>query len=479
MNRSMLGRIAITSLALGLATVACTPHAGMSPQAASAKAPKAERMAAKQAAKARDALSHNKALAAVSAAEDAVALMPQDAGYRMLLGQAYLASGRFASAETSFQDSLTLSSDQPKATFDLALAEVAQGKGDAAQGRLKTLSGSIPAADLGLAITLAGDHQGGIAMLIDAARKQDATARTRQNLALAYALDGHWREARAVAMQDTPPDRLNDQLSGWAAMAGPNGGARQVAAMLGVSPVADPGLPSKLALNVPAAGAPPVALASADAAPASDVTPVSLASADAAPLPASAEESALPVAPAPAVAVAAPEAAPVAPVAAPVRMAADTASAPVTPAMLAAEPAPAPATPVMLASAPARQSAPLLRAPKSPVRKAVFTPVAAGNGEFAVQLGAFARAGAIETAWGQASRKAPALSAYSPAQARFQLAGASLSRLSITGFKSREDAAKLCGAVKARGGDCFVRAIAGDAPLEWVHRDTGTQVASR
>jgi hypothetical protein len=325
----------------------------------------------------------------------------------------------------AFRDSLALSPDRPKAQFDLALAEVAQGQGAAAQAGLRQLDGAIPAADLGLALALAGDRPGGIAMLAKAVRQPDATARTRQNLALAYALDGRWDEARAMAMQDTAPDRLAGQLASWAAMAGPNAGPMQVAAMLGVSPVADPGLPTQLAL----AAAP-------------DASPPMLAAA---------------VAPASA---------------APDRLAlAGSAAVTLIPARL-----PAPATPVVLASAPPPRSAPLLRAPRSASVSAPFHRAARA---FVVQLGAFARDGAIGAAWDRMARRAPALAAYSPAQARFQVAGASLVRLSITGFSRREDAARLCDAVKAHGSHCFVRAVAGDAPLEWVRRDTGTQLASR
>ena len=41
-----------------------------------------------------------------------------------------------------------------------------------------------------------------------AARAPGATARTRQNLALAYAMTGDWRRARAVAAQDLSPAEL-------------------------------------------------------------------------------------------------------------------------------------------------------------------------------------------------------------------------------------------------------------------------------
>ena len=60
------------------------------------------------------------------------------------------------------------------------------------------------------------------------------------------------------------PDRLDDRLASWAALAQPQaGGLAQVAAMLGVKPVSDPGLPTALALAAPSPAAAPVALAAA------------------------------------------------------------------------------------------------------------------------------------------------------------------------------------------------------------------------
>ena len=70
------------------------------------------------------------------------------------------------------------------------------------EGALNTLQAAddaISAGDKGLALALAGDADGGIALLQSAARAEGATSRTRQNLALAYAIAGKWREARAIA----------------------------------------------------------------------------------------------------------------------------------------------------------------------------------------------------------------------------------------------------------------------------------------
>src|SRR5690606_16281944 len=81
--------------------------------------------------------------------------------------------------------------------------------------------------------------------------------------------------------------QLNDRLARWATLARPDAAQTRVASLLGVSPVADPGQPTRLALSQPTA---PVETAVAEAAPvdvAMPAAPVRLAAipAPAAPAP--------------------------------------------------------------------------------------------------------------------------------------------------------------------------------------------------
>ena len=85
-------------------------------------------------------------------------------------------------------------------------------------------------------------------MLEPAALARGADARVRQNLALAYALAGDWLKARTTAAQDISPAQLGARMEQWAALAQPDAGSTRVAALLGVTPVADPGQPVRLAL---------------------------------------------------------------------------------------------------------------------------------------------------------------------------------------------------------------------------------------
>src|SRR3546814_17422046 len=62
------------------------------------------------------------------------------------------------------------------------------------------------------ALALAGDAEGSLYVLSQAARAEGAEARTRQNFALALALSGRWAQARIVASQDLSPDKLEGRM---------------------------------------------------------------------------------------------------------------------------------------------------------------------------------------------------------------------------------------------------------------------------
>ncbi|MFL6722843.1 MAG: tetratricopeptide repeat protein, partial [Sphingomicrobium sp.] len=200
--------------------------------------------------KAQLALAANDVAGAVPLAERAVERSPQDAGYRALLGNCYLAAGRFASAEAAFRDALSIYANQPQVVLKLALVQIALGKNDEATLLLAEARGMLDASDAGLALALAGDPQGAIAILEPAARAVGADARTRQNLALAYAFAGDWTQARTVAAQDVPADQIDSRVQQWMVLAKPARASDQVAALIGIQPVVnDPGQPVRLALN--------------------------------------------------------------------------------------------------------------------------------------------------------------------------------------------------------------------------------------
>ena len=422
---------------------------------------------------------------AISFAERAVEYKPDDAMFRAILGNAYFAAGRFASAETAFQDSLALSTNQPQVILKLALVTIALGKNNSAINLLQSAQELLDPADFGLALALAGRPDDAAAVLDAAAREVSADARVRQNLALAHALAGDWSMARTVAEQDLPADQVEARVQQWMAFAKPVRPSDQVASLTGITPVMiDEGQPVRLALV-----AQPTREAAADPAP--NVAPdVETASAEV-PVPAPVVEQAAPEAvPVVAIAAAMPAYVPAAPVgnietaSAPADVPAQDAapvmaSAPIAqevpqeialPAVAIAAAMPVAAAPVVVDAEP-ESSGPGLSAeaempmPRkaAPVRRASLPVITAGGP--VVQLGAFSNRGNVESAWTRYSAKYPALRNYRPATARFEKGESTVYRLSVAGFGSSREAQSFCATLKRSGGNCFVRSSGGDQPV--------------
>jgi hypothetical protein len=208
------------------------------------------------------------------AAEDAALSNPQHAPYRLALGAAYLAAGRFQSAEQALNDALLLDPDVAGADMRLVLVQIALGKKADALARLSAIKTAGREADIGLALALAGDIERARGLLSDAARDDRATPRLRQNLAFVEALAGNWASAAAIAVQDVPPEQMADRLRRWATIVQlRDTPALQLGALVGVVPQNDPGMPLQLALADRTAGT--ATLASSDTAektpPAADI----------------------------------------------------------------------------------------------------------------------------------------------------------------------------------------------------------------
>ncbi len=191
-------------------------------------------------------------MVAISDIERAVAAMPSSADDRVRLGRSYLASGRFASAESAFADALTLDPSLGAVMVTRALTQLAQGHDADARTSLKQARGRAPDADLGLALALAGQRADAIALLEASVRRSGGDVRVRQNLALVYGLEGRWADAAAMAARDVPADQIGDRLRRWIEIVqqGPRA-ADQLIALLGVTPAIDPGQPAALALAKP------------------------------------------------------------------------------------------------------------------------------------------------------------------------------------------------------------------------------------
>ncbi|NNC72989.1 MAG: tetratricopeptide repeat protein, partial [Sphingomonadaceae bacterium] len=258
-------KFAASTMVIGASLVAVAPVANSS-DVAEADSREAQ-AAARYAEQAREALNDSRPDRAVRFAERAVERMPRSAEYRHLLGRAYLAAGRFASAETSFQDALTINPDLDRTAFNLALSQIAQGDTADALAELRELEGRLNASDLGLAYALAGNRERAVEILRDAARANGGDPRARQNLALAYAMDGRWAEARITAAQDVSLAVLDQRMRDWAQFAQSANSWDQVSSLLGVqADGSDPGQPVRLAL-APIQGEIMVADASVEDAP--------------------------------------------------------------------------------------------------------------------------------------------------------------------------------------------------------------------
>ncbi|WP_339824536.1 SPOR domain-containing protein [uncultured Parasphingorhabdus sp.] len=432
MKRDVILKMAASSMVFATVLTGCGPFGGGSVASVSGTATVKD--GAKYAKKAEKALAKGDVEAAIVYAERSVAGVGSDPETRALLAQAYLSAGRMASAERSFQDAMELGKNDARTILSLSLAQLGQGKVDKAKALVVNNRQYIPAADYGLALALTGDSKTAIEVLEQAIRESNVTGRTRQNLGLAYALDGRWKEAKLMAVQDVSPASVNERVMQWAQMARPGAYETRVATVLNVNPVAnDPGQPVQLALSptqVPVSVA-----ASSDEdygrevasfdrnSPLAAVGPAPKAGNDVDFL---AKENNVKVA---TVSVPASQAA-----------AKTTAIAPVTTAV---------AKPVA----------------KPAVQKVAYQPAAkpasSVAGTHMVQLGAFSSAEGAKRAWGIMSARNSELKSFEYASSRINVKGKTLYRLAAVGFGNAQTAEAMCAGIKAKGSNCIVRQAPG------------------
>lgn len=398
------------------------------------------RRAAKEAAAAAKALRKGEAQKAVTHAEAAVTHDPRNSEYRKLLGETYLFAGRFVSAAQALNEALTLDPANGRTALNLALAQIATGAWDAARATLTTHAATIPASDRGLAMALAGDPAGAVALLMEIARQPGADAKTRQNLALSLALAGQWQQARAVASLDLAPDQVDGRMLQWASFARPQNAYDQVASLLGVTPIADNGQPERLALARTMTSAVAAARV-ADPVEAYVPGPAPVDLAAAVPEATSVDAGLTDIAQGPA--ITAPSGTQI--VFGPRRE------------IVQAIPTRAVRAETSVASVGATK----------PVRIDVPSTQRFAKGSWYVQLGAYDSVGVARDAWGRMIRRTPQLKALTPASASISTRAGAFQRLSVGGL-ARADADALCREVRSDGGNCFVRTAAGDRKASWL-----------
>jgi Flp pilus assembly protein TadD len=463
MNRKMLMKLAVSGFVLGAAT-GCS-GAGKMADAPSRAAGKPA-IAAQSASAARVALEAGKASKAVGLAEAAVAGSPRDAGYRALLGQAYLNNGRFASATAALTEAMELGAADSNTILSLTLAQIAQGKNQQAVALLTEHRDTVPASDLGLALALAGDAEGSIYVLNEAARAKGADARTRQNFALALALSDRWAQARIIASQDLSAAKLEGRMAEWSKLAAQPNAQVRIASLIGATAQQDAGMPVRLALSnfsdtQMAAAAPAAELASADPAPVAAFAPPPPVLADATsairsvelPMPERGADGVVPV---------------------------------------TELPQPERAGEVILADAAPYRAAPRVAgegrirpAQKQAIELAtVLIPKAMGFDAkkptgWAVQLGAYDSLGIAKEKWGSLKKRNAVLASFPASSHAATVNGRNFYRLTVNGLATRADASSLCNELKAQGQTCFVRAMGGGEAIQWASKAGPMRLASR
>ena len=420
MNSNFVVKLALSTAFVAVPTLGCT-SLGISSTSEVSSAKAGPQKAHGWARKAEKHLAKGQTDRALTFAELAVEADMQNRDYRALLARIYMAQGRFASAERTLMDVMDLGQTDPRTVVSLALARIAQGQVDSAISLIDANQSIIPVSDYGLTLALAGQSGRAVALLGEAIRADNASARTRQNLALSYALEGRWREARIMAVQDMSQDKVNDRIVEWAQYARPGAYQLRIAGLLNVTPRDDAGQPVRLALNsIPArlAGvqAEPVAMPVMDA-------PVELAAIGPAPVADSAGFAAVE---------------------------SDTKIA-----TIALQPL---------------VEAPLIKAPVEAVKTVVSAPiriamvdVPASNtsGTHQVQLGAFSSAASAQRAWSEFSKRFGVLNGLNFVNSKVTVNGKTLVRLAAAGFDNRASAVSACRQIRSMGGACIIRDTGG------------------
>lgn len=427
---------ALATSALGGCTTAAAPRADMS------------------AGKAQTALARGQTDKALTHAEAAVLADPRNASYRAMLGATYMEAGRFQSAATSFGDAMALGDNNSRTALSMALAQIAAGDARSARQLLSDYSDDLDPADFGLAISLAGDPSQGVHVLSNAIRDGHNDAKTRQNLAYAFALKGDWRSARLMAAEDVPGDQINSRIAEWASTVAPEDHHRRVAKLLEVPVVYDSGQPAQLALaNTPsneqmfAEAAAEMPVAAPEAAPEMAMAPAN-ATRELPPLANyMATQQAAP----------APAARPVAPPA-PARAEARTAN--FSEAFAAAEPSAARAV-----SQPVAEKATVRTAARGPVKR----------GDHMIQLGSFSTKELAQRAISVYAKRYANLDQYDMVVSEARVNGKTYWRVAA-GDMGKSEARSMCSGVKARGYGCIAYAAA--TPLPGAV-DAGVRMASR
>ena len=185
--------------------------------------------------------------AAAAAYGDAATLAPKNAEAHWRLGELLLLDNKPADAVEQLKTALTLRPGDARLYNAIGVAYGLMGRYDLAKSNftagLRIAPDHIPLRDnLGLTQFLAGDFAGATTTL-SAVAKLPQAVRSRQNLAMIYALHGDMEKARETARHDLDPAAVEAELAYYRTLAakGPAVLAKEGAALFGVHFSADAG----------------------------------------------------------------------------------------------------------------------------------------------------------------------------------------------------------------------------------------------
>ncbi len=471
MNSKTIVKIAMSTFAVGVSTLAPS-HIGVSSASTATPAEVAAKKAHKMALKAEKQFQKGRVDAALSLAEMAVEGDPQNRDYRSLLSRVYMAQGRFQSAERTLMDVMELGQVDGRTVISLALVRIAQGHTGSAIALVDANQSLVPASDYGLALALAGQPDRAIEVLSGAIRADNANARTRQNLALAYAIGGRWREARVMASQDMPEPQVNERIAEWAQYARPGAYEMRVAGLLNVTPQVDSGQPVRLALNNSGSS---TALAMTMPEPPAPIGEVAVSGTELAaigPAPVAQNKGFAAASIEASVAMSDTVAMPAMAMAAEEAPLIKAEEGPVKRQIIfqrfAQQPVPAKTVKAAVAPGATKRPAKMASVKMAPVKLAMADTAAKPatlrpvSGSHLVQLGAYSTAASAQEAWTKLNGKYAVLKGFKSASSKVTVNGKQYIRLAAMGFGNSDAANAACQSIKSQGGACIVRSLSGE-----------------
>lgn len=129
------------------------------------------------------------------------------------LGKVKLASGRFEEALAAFDHAASVRPNHPKTMSGRAISLAAMGRTSEAIAAFDTNSDKLTLSNKALVFAATGQPQAAVAILEPIIKAGKSTARERQNLAMAYLLDGREQHAHMLARLDLDAATINETFT--------------------------------------------------------------------------------------------------------------------------------------------------------------------------------------------------------------------------------------------------------------------------